>query len=131
MFKSTENLIKALRKISLPQEDRIALTSVLMDKVGVLPIDNVIATTPQGVMIRGKLLDKESYIGFKESCVALSENVARKVVNEQVRYLAIVEGIHKGLSPDQILFAKTAIWNMQMVDKVIEEVVLHGTGFEA
>ncbi len=92
MLESTAKLIKALRKQSLPLEDRTA--------------------------------------SLKEGCVALVENHARQVIREQVRYLAVVEGIHKGLTPEQILFSKTALWNMQMEDQVIQEIIIQGVNIQ-
>ncbi len=131
MLPSTEKLVRALKKGSLPLEDRLVLTNILMDKIGVLPLEGSIVTSPQGIQVNGKLLDGEQTANFKLSCIALVDNFARKVVRDQVRYLAIAEGIHKGLSPEQILFSKTALWNMQQEDKVIEEVITQGTGYQA
>lgn len=131
MLPSTEKLIKALRKDSLPLEDRTALTAVLMDKIGTLPLESSIVITIQGIQVNGRVLSTDQVLSFKEGCISLVNNPARKLVRDQVRYLAIVEGIHKGLTPDQILFSKTALWNMQMEDQVIEEVIKQGTSFQA
>ncbi len=131
MLPVTEKLIAQLRKTNLPLEDRSALTALLLEKVNALPINNTIVLTPHGIQVNGRTLDADQFISFRESCVALNDNPARKVIQEQVRYLAVVEGIHKGLSPEQILFAKTALWNMQKEQELIEEIASYGAGFQA
>ena len=123
MLPVTEKLIKQLEKTKLPAEDRAGIIGALVAKVSGLPIDTVISVTNAGVNINGMKLDVEQVVQFKEGCVALENNQARKLINQQIRYLAIVEGVHKGLTPDQILFSKAALWVMEQEARLIEQIM--------
>lgn len=104
-------------------EDRTVLTTALLDKLQALPISSVIYFTPNGVTINGKELDNDQILNFKESCIALKDNFARKIINEQIKYLAINIGIHNALSLDTIFFAKSALWNLQQQDELLDKIV--------
>lgn len=78
--------------------------------------------TQDGITLNGKLLDREQAINFKESCVVLKDNFARKVLNEQVRFLAVNLGINVALSVDTILFAKAALWILQQEDDLLDKI---------
>ncbi len=99
-----------MKKSSLSTQDRIALTTALLDKLNALPMGNIIVETPEGLIINGKELDTEQIINFKESCVSLKENFARQVIHEQIRYKATEMGIHKSQTIDELMFAKAIIW---------------------
>lgn len=131
MLPSTEKLLKALKKDNLPLEDRSALTSVLMEKIGALPVEETITISPQGIHVNGRLLSQDQNLSFKEGCVSLSSNQARKLIRNQIKYLAIEEGIHKGLSTESILFSKAALWLLEVEDKIIVEIVKQGTNIQA
>ena len=120
---TADKLIKALKKANLTLEDRTALTTVLLDKLQALPLQSTIIVTPNGLIINGKELDVDQVINFRESCVALKENYARKVITEQVKYLAINIGVHNGLTNEQILFSKSALWNLQQIDNLLDQIV--------
>ncbi len=106
----TEKIIKQLSKSNLTLEDRSALTSALLGKLNALPIGDMIVFTENGILINGRTLDTEQAMSFREASVALKDNFARKVINEQVRYKAIDLGINKAQSVDTLMFSKAAIW---------------------
>ena len=120
--KTTENLIKQFRKSNLSIEDRVALTTVLLDKLAVLPIDNTFVVNHKGIIIGGKDLDKEQAINFVESCNALKDNFARKVIHEQIRFLAVNMGIHNCLSLDTMFFAKASLWVLQQESELLAKI---------
>lgn len=123
MLKSTQNVIEQLENESLPTEDRGALLVAVLDKVHALPIQNAIVISPQGIMIQGKPITQEQAINLQQSCLALNDNQAFKVIHEQVRHLAVVEGVYKGLTPEQILFSKAALWVLEQQVVLIEKIV--------
>lgn len=106
----TKKLIQQLRKSELTLEDRVALITALLDKLGVLPIGDVIDISEQGISIQGKVLDQEQVLNFKEASAVLRDNFARQVINEQIRYKAIDLGINKATAMDTLFFAKAALW---------------------
>ncbi len=119
----TENLIKQLKKSSLSMEDRLALTTALLDKLGALPIGDIVHFTESGVIINGKELDQDQALSFREACVALKDNYARNVINEQIRYQAIDLGINKAVALDTLFFSKAALWCLNEENILIEKLV--------
>lgn len=120
----TEKIVKQLQKANLSTEDRIALTTALLDKLVALPLGNSIVVNPNGVIINGKPLDQEQYLNFKESCTILEGNFARQVIQQQIRYLAINLGINVALSLDTIMFAKAALWCIEQEQLLLEKIAV-------
>jgi len=106
----TDKVIKQLKKSNLTTEDRSALVSALLDKLGAFPIGDVIDVNEKGLTVNGVDLDQDQQYAFKEACAGLKDNYARKILNEQLRYKATVTGIHKSNTIDELLFAKAVIW---------------------
>jgi hypothetical protein len=104
-------------------ENRIALTTALLDKLNALPIGELIHFTETGLMLNGKELEEDQVLNFREACVALKENYARKVIFEQVRYKAIDLGINKALSNDTLYFSKAAIWSLNEIEVLIQKLL--------
>ncbi len=106
----TDKVIKQLKKSNLSLEDRTALVTALLDKLGAFPIGDIITLTDTGISINGRVLDTEQYMVFREQASALKDNFARQVINEQLKFKAIQMGIHKSLSADELYFSKAIIW---------------------
>lgn len=119
----TTRLIKQLKSKNLPLEDRVALTTALLSNLSALPLNNAIVIDPHGVEINGKRLSPDDKIAFIESCALLKNNFARKVLHEQVRYLAINLGVHIGQNTDMIMFSKAALWCLEQEEKLLEKIV--------
>ena len=119
---STKKLIATLKKSNLSLEDRSALITALLDKLHALPLDNTLVIEKDGIIINGKPLELEQVINFKDSCIALQENVARKVIQEQIRYLASNLGMYKATTFEELYFYKSALWCLNQQDILIESV---------
>lgn len=119
----TKKTIDTLKKANLTLEDRTALTTVLLDKLQALPITNSIVVDHNGITINGKILEPDQAIMFSESCNALKDNYARKVIHEQVKYLAINMGIHNAVALDTLFFAKSSLWNLEQEEKLLAQIL--------
>lgn len=117
----TEKTIKQLKKSNLSIEDRTALTTALLDKLNALPIGDIIYFTQNGLMIDGKELDAEQTNAFKETCSALKDNFARKVIHEQIRHKATEMGIHQAISIETLYFSKVALWIMNEYEILLQK----------
>ncbi len=102
-------------------QDRSALMTCLLDKLGIFPIGDIIIRTQAGVFANGKELDQEQLINLAESCQTLKDNFARRLINEQLRYKATEMGIHKSTTIDELLFAKAVIWFINEENILIEK----------
>ncbi len=122
----TDKLIKQLKKSNLSMEDRLTLITALLDKLGTLPIGDIVHFTENGLMINGKELDQEQMLSFREAVVALKENFARNVINEQVRWKAIDLGINQATAIDTLFFSKAALWCQNEENILIEKLLTLG-----
>lgn len=118
-----EKTIKQLKKKNLTLEDRTALLTAILDKLQVLPLDEVLSLNAGQVSINGKPLEIEQFIAFKDSAIALRDNYAFKVINGQVRYMAVNLGVHKAVTLDQMFFFKAALWQIKEYNDLLEKVI--------
>ena len=87
----------------------------------------MIIFTETGLMINGKELEPDQVLNFREACVALNDNFAKKVIFEQVKYKAIDLGINKALSSDTLMFSKSAIWVINELEILTNKLSTIGT----
>lgn len=104
-------------------EDRNALVVVLLNRLNTLPLNESIVFGQNSIKINGKDLDIEQMISFKESCVVLKDNWARKVLTEQIKYLAVNMGIYKSVDMNELFFAKAALWCIAEENKLLDLIV--------
>ena len=119
----TQKTIDTLKKADLSLEDRTALITVLLSELNALPLDNTFIVEGQSVIVNGKELDIDQVIVFRDSCISLKDNFAFKVISNQIRYLATNLGIYKSTNLDQLYFYKTALWNLEQFDKLLDKMV--------
>lgn len=94
----------------------------MIEKLGAFPVGDLITFTENGLSLNGKDLSHEQFLNFKEACVLLKDNFARKVLNEQLKYKAIEMGIHKSTTVDELLFSKAVIWFINEENILIEKI---------
>lgn len=110
----------ALRHKKLSGEQKLIVTSALLDNLNAIPIQKIITFDQQGtVYVRGKQLSANEAIAFRESCIAMQDSFARKIINEQIKYEAISLGIHIGDSVDKIIFSKSALWLIEQENELL------------
>lgn len=104
-------LLWLLDAVAKSPSDRLLITTRLLSTAGALPIHSIITTDDAGQLrIRGKQVDVEQVLALRESALNVLRSPAYQIIREQVLYLAITEGIHKGLTTEQLQFSKSAIW---------------------
>lgn len=112
--------IYCLRSKRLSGKAKAKVTAALLDNVQSIPLQSVIYFDAQNTLhIGGKTLDYEQASLFVESAKALKENFARKVIHEQVSFEAVKMGLHQGLTPEMIQFAKAALWYNEQEEKLL------------
>lgn len=116
---ATKLAVHWLRAASIDNECRQILTAALLDKLGALPIHAKISVDESGsVLVDGKKLTLDRAQQLNQSAVTALSSVARKFVRETVTFLAVKQGVHENMSPEQGLFAKAALWFMQEEDNL-------------
>lgn len=107
-------VVEMLRDADLTIEDRQLLTTAIYARLGVLPLRASITVDGSGqIFVNGKHPDLDTAKRLRESAMGILNNFAYKFVRETVTFLAIKQGVHENLSPEQGLFAKAALWNGQ------------------
>lgn len=119
-----DKTIKQLKKADLSTEDRIALVTALISKLHALPIRDSVVIDPKGLIVNGKQLGREQMISFQQSCVVLKDNLAKKAIFDQVRYLATKIGVHQALNESQIMFGKVGIWVINEIEILVDKIAL-------
>lgn len=115
-------VLRFLKDASLSTEDRSLLTACILDKLVALPASAILKRDTDGTLIVGdKRVNAESALAIHKSAVKTLNERAWKIVFEQVRFKAVEVGIHQGMTPDQNLFSKAALWNLGELKKLFEE----------
>lgn len=105
--------------MQLSKENRIVLTNAILDKLAVVQSCDILTVESSGKLaINGQPLEYEYARMLSESAKMMLSSTARSVVRKQVEYIAVTHGIHKAETPDQMLFAKAAIWYGQEEDRI-------------
>lgn len=114
-----------LKRKTLSTEERAILTNEILAKIDALPIADVVEFDIAGnLFLNKRKLDVEQIISLRSSASALKDSFARKVVNEQLKYLAVKIGVHEGMTTDQILFCKAMLYCLQEEEKLIGKLVM-------
>lgn len=114
---ATKLAVYLLRSSRLSNEDRQLLTATMLDRLGALPLRARITVDEAGtILVDGRPTTMEVARHLRESSRNLLKNFSRKFVRDTVTFMAIKEGVHVNLTPEQGLFAKAALWGMQEED---------------
>lgn len=114
-------LIKILLNKSLDITQRNQLSNIILDNLDALPIRGIINIDDEGqILINGRSLDLEKAMQLREASRVALENKALQIVNEQVTYTAVVNGINKAITPEQMNFNKAAIWFGQEQERLLK-----------
>lgn len=115
----------ALKTARINGEDKTKVMAHLLKNIGALPLTPAFTVDVSGaIVLNGKTLDMEQTIGLRSSASALQQSSMEKVLNEQMRFLAIQMGVHHGLNPEMIMFSKAALWVIQEREKVIQQIAI-------
>ncbi len=121
----TKITIFALRSKRLSGEQKAEVTSALLDNLVAFPISDIVKIDENGVLkVKGRTLDIDQMIALRESAISLKESFARKLIKDQMKFLAINLGVHQGISTDTITFAKACLWVIQEEDKLVDTLTL-------
>lgn len=113
-------LVKFLLNKELSYEQRNFLTNIILDNLDALPIRGIIETNDDGdIVINGSSLDLEKTIQICDAARIAQSSPILKLIRDQVTYTAIVNGINKAVTPENMNFYKAAVWFGQEEEKII------------
>ncbi len=108
-----------LKRKTLKTSERQRLTNEILSAIDALPLHAIITVDGNKFSIRGVPLDGDKAIAIRDSASQAIHNQALAFVHEQVLYQAVSLGIHQAHTPEQIQFAKAAIWYAQEEKKLL------------
>lgn len=107
------------RNLSL--QERNLLTNAALDRLYALPFHDIITIGQDGkALVRGEPLSYEQALLMHDSAKATLDSPVRKLVREQVAFLAVTIGVHKQTIPEDIIFSKAALWWGQREQELLE-----------
>lgn len=119
---ATKLAVWMLKSAALDNQQRQLLTTCLLDRLGALPLRAKITVDEvHRVFIDGKPLTLETARLMHEGSRAMQNNFARRIVREQLTFMAVTKGVHENTSPEQGLFAKAALWVIQEENKLYDD----------
>lgn len=71
------------------------------------------------LFIQGRKLSAQEVSDLASSMKGYKDSLARHVIRDQLKWLAINQGIHDCTSTEQLMFAKAALWIINQEDKLI------------
>ncbi len=102
---------RLLKSEKLTIANRLILTTYILDSLDSLPFDSIITVSESGeTLIQGTPLDVDKTRQLRESSRAALDNQALAVIRAQVAFTAVTLGVHKVTNPEQLLFARAALW---------------------
>lgn len=114
-------LVNYLLNKDISIEQRNFLTNVILDNLDALPIRGIIEANDAGeILINGSSLDVEKVKQVREAARIADDSPVLKLIREQVTYTAIVNGINKATTPENMNFYKAAVWFGQEEDRIIK-----------
>lgn len=117
----TRITVWVLKHSQLKAEDRLALTTAILDELHALPFRGIIETDQtQRLLLNGRAVDKEQAIKLRIAAGQLRSNYARQYFREHIDFQAVKEGMYRSYDPLSQVFAKAAIWLGQEEEKFFE-----------
>lgn len=111
-----------LQRESLTLEERTLFTSALLNRLNALPAHDIITFDPKINVLTVNKVPVEPDLArvLRQEAKTILASSTWKLVREQVSFAAVVQGIHKGISPESVMFSKTALWNLQQLDELYQ-----------
>lgn len=114
-------LLWILKQKKPSQEARLLVMNHLIKGIGGLPIADVFTSDVDGtLMIRGKRVTVEQATLFQQAAEVLDDNVAYRLIKEQIAFEAIKFGIHSSLTFEMLMISKAAIWIQEQERNLIQ-----------
>lgn len=98
------------------------MLNALLEAVHALPVKDIISFDQQGTLqVQGKKLDTEQAIAMQSAIAALKNNMAYRLIKEQIAFEAVKYGVHSSLTFDMLYMSKAALWIQQQEINLISK----------
>lgn len=115
-------IVKLLKSKKIEGIDKTRVITALLENIDALPIRDAVSIDKGQIFLRGKpITDIDQAQALKQGANAMIHNGTRRIAEEQILFEASKIGLHQGLTPEQIVFSKAAIWVIQQFNRIYHE----------
>lgn len=119
--------IWVLEHCSLSEKQHEKFSRLILKDLGALPIEEVIKLDETGtLLVDGRPLDTDIARKMSITAKAAIDNVALKMVFEQVTFAAIAAGVHRSETEKHTLFMRAALWSVQQIKENLKLLLQDG-----
>lgn len=101
-------------------EERVELSTAILDNLSALPLRAIIQDSEQGILINGKLADLPTLQTLRESAHQALSNKALDFIGQQVEFIAVQRGVHQATKPEDLYFYRAALWFSQQLKEHLQ-----------
>lgn len=84
-----------------------------------ITLEDLLTTTTTGWYLKGRKLTPEEITQLKEEAHAFKDSVLWQVMANEVRYLANLRMFEQGIIPENTLFGRAMLYNIEILEKFI------------
>lgn len=118
---SIEDIIKILKEQKISKEQHKEILSIALQEVGYIPVQDVIRMGLDGLLyLNERIMSPQEVISFRSHLDSLKDNVAFKIIMDQILFDTIKKGIYYGETVEQIMFAKSTAFLVNELKKYIQ-----------
>lgn len=104
------------------EKERLSLVNAVLRNIDAVPLRALIDVDDnRRILVRGKLASTEDLIVLQQSADTALNSVARNLIHEQVRFMAIDKGYLQSDDPKTQLFYKAALWFAQQENDLLKQ----------
>lgn len=116
--------IYCLRNKRLSEEARSMCITALCDNLQTPVIRSIITFSSEGrIMVNGKALSADESISLRTGAETLNNSNARKLIRNQLKYEVYQLGIHRSLTPYDLIFSKAILYVMNQEDLLLKDIL--------
>lgn len=113
-------LVKLVLSKKLTLQERNLFTGLILDKLDAAPLSAILHIGDNGeILVNGSPIELEMAQILHTAANAALDNRAEKLIKEQVLWVALVNGVHNGDSPEKLYFYRSAIWWEQQRERIL------------
>lgn len=115
-------LVWVLRRKVFSEKDGLLILDAALQRIGAFPLRGVLNMDANNrLMVRDKVVSLDDIAMLRDTADTALRSPARKLVHEQVRFMAIDKGFLQSDDPKTQLFYKAALWFAQEEDNLLKQ----------
>lgn len=115
------DVVKILENSTISKAQHMEILGLCLKEIGYFPIQDSISKHMDGSLLyNGRNMTMEAVVQFRSHLHSLKDNIAFKLISDQVIFDAIKEGVHKSDTVEKIMFSKSAIYIITKLREYIE-----------